>query len=150
MSQLRREVSSAFTRREEINKKDVEEQIALESRDSPSTVSLSASILARQNIISFAHDDPDNPRCWSNKWKAWIVFVGIATVMNSTIGSSIASGATDTISEYFDIHNQAQLVLPTSIFLVGYVLGPLVFSPLSESYGRRWVMIGTFVRYASF
>jgi hypothetical protein len=66
--------------------------------------------------------------------------------MSSTIGSSIAAGASHQFATYFDITDQWQLVLPTSSYLLGYVLGPIFFGPLSESYGRKWVMVSTFVR----
>lgn len=72
------------------------------------------------------------------------------SVMNSTISSSLTAGNVDQISEYFHITSQAQLVLPTSIFLVGYMIGPLIFGPLSESYGRRLIMIGAFALFTIF
>lgn len=49
-------------------------------------------------------------------------------VMNSTIGSSIASGISEPTQEYFGISNDQLLVLPISIYLIGYVIGPLVFA----------------------
>ena len=70
--------------------------------------------------------------------------------MNSTIGSSIAIGATTPTTEHFSIINQTQLVLPTSIYLVGYVLGLLFFSPLSETYGRKIILILAFALYTAF
>lgn len=41
-------------------------------------------------------------------------------------------------------------MLPISIYLVGYVLGPLLFGPLSETYGRKWIMTGTFSCFTIF
>ena len=82
--------------------------------------------------------------------KMFILFQGIVAVVNSTLGSSLPSGAVDHLAEYFHVKSQAQLVLPISLFLVGYVLGPVVFAPLSESYGRRWVMVITFVFFTIF
>lgn len=37
-----------------------------------------------------------------------------------------------------------QLVLPISVYQVGFVCGALLLGPLSETYGRRMVMIGPF------
>lgn len=82
--------------------------------------------------------------------KIFVLFVGIVAVVNSTLGSSLPSGAVHYLAEYFHVKSQAQLVLPISLFLVGYVLGPVVFAPLSESYGRRWVMVITFVFFTIF
>lgn len=36
------------------------------------------------------------------------------------------------------------------MYLVGYVGGPMIWGPLSESYGRRWVMIGSFAYFTVF
>lgn len=36
------------------------------------------------------------------------------------------------------------------MYLFGYVLGPLVFCPLSEQYGRRTIMLATFFCYTAF
>ena len=71
-------------------------------------------------------------------------------VLNSTIGSSIPAGANDEIRSYFNITNNYLMVLPVSIFLIGYILGPMIFAPLSEHYGRKLVMIGTFLVYSAF
>ena len=52
--------------------------------------------------------------------------------------------------EEYGITNRQQAVLPISIFLIGYVLGPLFFGPLSEQYGRRMIVIVTFVGFTIF
>ena len=70
--------------------------------------------------------------------------------MNSTMNSSLAAGATAPISTYFNNTNDAQLILPTSIYLVGYVIGPCIWSPISEQYGRKWTMITAFVVFTIF
>lgn len=70
-----------------------------------------------------------------------------ATVINSTMSSSLAAGATHPLSNYFHMTDQEQLVLPTSIFLAGHTFGPLLFGPLSESFGRKWTMIYAFMLF---
>ena len=70
--------------------------------------------------------------------------------INSTLGSALPSGVTSNLAKYFDIQSQEQLVLPISLYLVGYVLGPVLFGPLSESYGRRIIIISTFTLYILF
>ena len=76
--------------------------------------------------------------------------MGIVSVINSTLGSSLPSGTTEYQDPYFHVTNQAQSVLPVSLFLVGYVLGPLFFGPLSESYGRRLIMLSSFIVFTLF
>jgi len=54
--------------------------------------------------------------------------VGILTVMNSTLGSSLPSNAVPFIADAFNITDENQQILPISIYLVGYVLGPCKFA----------------------
>lgn len=62
---------------------------------------------------------------------------GVMQVMNSTIGSSICSGAIPQIAQEFHVTNSQALVLPISIFLIGYIVGPLLWGPSSEYFGRK-------------
>src|SRR4051812_6933016 len=82
--------------------------------------------------------------------KVIVVLAGIMTVINSTFGSSLPSGAIGPIASHFKISNSQQLVLPISLYLVGYVVGPMICGPLSESIGRRPVMLYTFLVYPLF
>ncbi|KAE9380802.1 MFS general substrate transporter [Stipitochalara longipes BDJ] len=76
--------------------------------------------------------------------KIAIVLIVLNTVLNSTISSALPSGNAAAISTALKIRSSAQLVLLTSIYLLGYVFGPLVFGPLSEIYGRKTVLLPTF------
>lgn len=79
-----------------------------------------------KQIITFSKDDPENPYNWSRGKKTHVLLTCMALVLNSTIGSALPSGASQQIGEYFNITSQSLLVLPVSIYLIGYVLGPLV------------------------
>lgn len=79
-----------------------------------------------------------------------MVCTGVLLVINSTLGSSLPSGASAFLAAYFQVSNQQQLVLPNSMYLVGYVLGPPLFSPLSETYGRKIVLLATFAGFTLF
>lgn len=76
--------------------------------------------------------------------------MGSLAVLNSTLGSALPSGAIDFIGPYFHVTNEEQLVLPISLYLVGYVLGPIFFGPLSETYGRRIIMVSSFIVFTLF
>lgn len=78
------------------------------------------------------------------------MFVGLLAIVNSTFDSSLTSGAIDDMATYFDVVSDVQLVLPVSVYLLGYVVGPLFWSPLSEVYGRRPVLIGSFSLFVVF
>lgn len=164
---LVRTISRTSTR-DNVNKADITKQLDLEKADNSGDLSGKSSsrtsndgredieskpeqeLKGDKTIVSFGRNDPLNPYCWSRAKKLYVTITGMLMVMNSTIGSSIATGASTQTSEHFNVTNQSQLVLPTSMYLVGYVLGPLFFSPLSETYGRKIVMISTFVLYTAF
>lgn len=71
-------------------------------------------------------------------------------MLNSTLGSSLPSGAIPYIAREFNIRSAEQLTLPISLFLLGYVFGPIVCGPLSESYGRKPVVIVGFAAFMLF
>ena len=60
------------------------------------------------------------------------------------------SGALDAITEQFNVKEDAHLTLLNSLYMVGYVISPLIVGPLSEYIGRRPVLIGTFIGYIVF
>jgi MFS transporter, DHA1 family, multidrug resistance protein len=69
--------------------------------------------------------------------------------MNATFASSSPSGAFESISTHFHVSLEAA-GLTITLFLLGYVAGPLIFAPLSEFYGRRWIFYITFSLYLAF
>jgi MFS family permease len=40
--------------------------------------------------------------------------------------------------------------LTIALFVAGYCVGPLLWGPLSEQYGRKPVLVGTFIAYTAF
>ncbi|EAW11088.1 putative MFS multidrug transporter [Aspergillus clavatus NRRL 1] len=85
-----------------------------------------------------------SPNHWPLHKKLVIVVVTFLAVINSGIGTSLPSNAVPYLMRDFHVEDEAQSSLPTAIFLVGYIVGPLVFSPLSETIGRRLVLFPTF------
>ena len=82
--------------------------------------------------------------------KTFVLIVGLLTVLNSTLGTSLPANAAPLIGAKFGISDSEKLTLPITCYLIGYVVGPLLFAPLSELVGRRLVMISTFLGYFAF
>ncbi|OAL04999.1 MFS general substrate transporter [Phaeosphaeriaceae sp. SRC1lsM3a] len=97
-----------------------------------------------RHLIRFEDGDPENPNNCTSLKKSYALFVAIMSVMNSTMSSSLASGVTEPLSIYFNVTSPYLLILPTSMFLVGYVFGPMAWGPLREQYGRKGIMICAF------
>lgn len=77
------------------------------------------------------------------------MLTSLLAITNSTVSSSLPAGAMPSIADAFHISSDEQLALPISLFLVGYVFGPIVFAPLSETIGRKAVLIPCFVVYTA-
>ncbi|KAF7592956.1 hypothetical protein BBP40_012192 [Aspergillus hancockii] len=101
----------------------------------------------QEKTISESRSSPSN---WPRRKKFFVVFVGLITLFNSVFDSTIPSGGIRFITARLGVQDEMQRVLPTSIFLVGYVMGPLAFGPMSEVYGRRIVLVGTFIGFTIF
>ncbi|KAF1731037.1 putative transporter [Beauveria bassiana] len=91
-----------------------------------------------------------NPTELSPLRKLHIIIAGFACTFNCNLGSSIPSGALDAIAARFSVTSRVQLTLLNSLYMCGYVVGPLLFGPLSEYIGRRPVLAGTFLGYLVF
>jgi multidrug resistance protein len=120
------------------------------SPDEDSILAQNHDRIPSQIIISFASTDPDAPNNWPFHKKFVIFLGGIMSVINSTLASSMPSGASQEIAKHFHVTSDLQLVLPISTFLIGYVVGPILCGPLSENYGRKIVFLVAFLLYTIF
>ncbi|KAJ3711263.1 MFS polyamine transporter [Lentinula guzmanii] len=88
-------------------------------------------------------DDPKNPKNWtkSRKWAATLV-VALFTFVSPVASAMIAPGSQQ-VADEFGITSNVVLDMITSIFVLGFAIGPLLMGPLSEIYGRsRVVQLG--------
>ncbi|WAO89204.1 MFS domain-containing protein [Fusarium falciforme] len=101
-------------------------------------------------LVNWELDDPENPYNWSKSKKNLVLFYTAVLVINSTMGSALPSLAIPNIVEDFGITSQAGKVLPISVYLIGYVFGPIIWGPLSEHFGRRDLSFATFGLFTVF
>ncbi|KAF5609339.1 uncharacterized protein FSUBG_4132 [Fusarium subglutinans] len=77
-------------------------------------------------------DDPDNPKNWPNRRK-WMITVSLGMLTwVVTFASSIFSTATRPAAEEFGVSVEV-MTLGTSLFVLGFAFGPLIFGPMSET-----------------
>lgn len=105
--------------------------------------------LNEDGYVDFAPDDIENPRNWSMRRRFFITMSTVLLVMNATFASSAPSGCFESIAEWFHVSEEAA-GLTITLFLLGYCAGPLVFAPMSELYGRRWIFYISFSAYLAF
>ncbi|KAF1923088.1 MFS general substrate transporter [Didymella exigua CBS 183.55] len=105
--------------------------------------------LNRDGLLEFSPDDIENPINWSTTRRWYITCIAIILVLNATFASSSPSGALGSIANDLHVSTEAGALVIT-LFLLGYCAGPLVFAPLSEFFGRRYVFYVTFTLYLTF
>ena len=88
------------------------------------------------NLVGWDVDDPLNPknRSPARKWTA--VFIVSSFNLITPISSSMVAPALPQIARDLHISSDIEKALVLSIFLLAYAVGPLIFGPLSEVYGR--------------
>ncbi len=97
-----------------------------------------------------SQDDPANPRKFSSGRKKLLLgLVSSITFVSPLASSMFAPGITFVDTEF---HNTSTILasLAVSIFVLGFALGPLVLSPLSEIYGRYPVLTTANVFFSLF
>lgn len=94
-------------------------------------------------------NDSENPFTWSRAYRWYLTMLAGLLVLNSTFTSSAPSGIVPDLIAQFGFGREIA-ILSLSIFIAGYCLGPLLWGPLSEQYGRRPVFILAMFVYTCF
>ncbi|KAL1305427.1 hypothetical protein AAFC00_002312 [Neodothiora populina] len=81
-------------------------------------------------------DDPYRPINWPYKKKLWTTALYGFTTMGSSFASSVYSPAVKEISSQYHVGTEVSL-LGVALLLFGFGVGPLLWAPLSEVYGRK-------------
>ncbi|KFA48763.1 hypothetical protein S40293_01525 [Stachybotrys chartarum IBT 40293] len=90
----------------------------------------------RYNLVTFTPGDPENPKNWSKAYKWYCTMVVALTCFVVAFASSVITADIAGVVREFDVSEELALA-SISLFVVGFGVGPMVFAPLSEVYGRR-------------
>lgn len=100
-------------------------------------------------VVDFMPHDPRDPMNWKQSKKWFITLtVAVATLAVAFV-SSAYSGATRQIIEEFQA-SQEVATLGISLFVLGFAIGPLLWAPLSELFGRQLLFFGTYAMLTAF
>lgn len=92
--------------------------------------------LERYDLVTFKIDDPENPKNWS-KLRKWYCTMCVAlTCFVVAFNSAVITADLEGVSETFHVSEEVSL-LTITLFVMGFGIGPMVFAPLSEIFGRR-------------
>ncbi|KAI9670601.1 MAG: MFS siderochrome iron transporter 1 [Alyxoria varia] len=94
-------------------------------------------------LVTWIDEDPRNPMRYSNLKKWTLVnIVAVATLAVAFVSSAYAGGVTQIIAD-FQCSNEVA-TLGISLFVLGFAIGPLLWAPMSELFGRQYLFIGTY------
>lgn len=93
----------------------------------------------------YGDNDPDNPYNWSFGKKLWVAMLLFVYTFSVYISSSLYTSSTPDILGIFGVGNIVAS-LGLTMYVLGYGLGPMLFSPLSEipAVGRTLPYITTY------
>jgi MFS family permease len=121
--------------------------------------------LERWELVTFRDGDPENPKNWSKAYKWWCTMTVALTCFCVAFNSAVITSDIIGVADTFDVSEEVSL-LPITLFVVsilldissvlseteanytqqfqvGFGVGPMIFAPLSELYGRRIVYAST-------
>lgn len=100
-------------------------------------------------VVEFIPNDPRNPMNFP-EWKKWFltVSVAVATLAVAFVSTAYTASITQVIEEFHC--SQEVATLGVSLFVLGFAIGPVLWAPLSELYGRQVLFIGTYAVLTAF
>ncbi|KAK7420132.1 hypothetical protein QQZ08_010546 [Neonectria magnoliae] len=100
-------------------------------------------------VVQWIPNDPRNPMLFSTTTKWFITMVvAIATLAVALVSSAYTGGLAEIMVE-FQL-SQEVATLGVSLFVLGFAIGPLLWAPLSELFGRQLLFIGTYAALTAF
>lgn len=123
----------------------LEDQKDLESQSNQETERLEHPLLYDATpptaLVDFnGKDDPYHPMNWPFRKKVITTLLYGFTTCWITFASAIYSAGLGQVSEDFRVSKEVA-ASGISLMVFGFGLGPLLWAPLSEVYGRKWVVI---------
>ncbi|EMD00944.1 hypothetical protein BAUCODRAFT_29322 [Baudoinia panamericana UAMH 10762] len=103
------------------------------------------------DVVGWMENDPENPMNWSTPKKFFVTFEICLLTTSVYIGSSIYSSGIENVMEVFGV-SQVAATLGLTLFVAGYGVGPMLWSPMSEipQVGRNPVYLATLAVFVAF
>lgn len=93
-------------------------------------------------LVTFKPNDPENPKEWSKAYKWWCTMVVALTCFVVAFASSVITADIIGVQKELEVSEEVAL-LSITLFVMGFGIGPMVFAPLSEIFGRRMIYAST-------
>lgn len=101
------------------------------------------------HAVSWIPEDPRNPMNFPpmRKWGITLL-VSFVTLAVSLVSSAFSGGMAQMMEE-FEVVEEI-VILGVSLFVLGFAIGPLIWAPLSEIFGRRHIFTISFMFLTAF
>ncbi|KAJ5666446.1 uncharacterized protein N7477_008894 [Penicillium maclennaniae] len=99
--------------------------------------------------VTWIPNDPRNPMNFRNvtKW-AITILVSFVTLAVALVSSAYSGGMSQIIAQ-FGVEEEI-VILGVSLFVLGFAIGPLIWAPLSEIFGRRHIFTFSYMFLTAF
>jgi hypothetical protein len=100
-------------------------------------------------VVEYIENDRRNPMLFT-KTKKWSItmLVAVATLAVAFCSSGLSGGIEGVITGFGVSQEIATLAI--SLFVLGFAIGPLIWAPMSELYGRQVLFTGTYAMLTAF
>lgn len=100
-------------------------------------------------LVTWIENDPRNAMEWSQRRKAITTLImATLTLAASFVSSTYSSSRTEIIT---DLNTGSEVyALGLSLYVLGFALGPLLWAPLGELYGRQIICFITYGAFTAF
>ncbi|KAH5742186.1 hypothetical protein HBI18_037390 [Parastagonospora nodorum] len=92
--------------------------------------------IERYELVTFKIDDPENPKNFSKAYKWWCTMCVAITCFAVAFNSAVITADLEGVGAEFNVSEEVTL-LTITLFVLGFGVGPMVFAPASEVWGRR-------------
>ncbi|KAI8376060.1 major facilitator superfamily domain-containing protein [Radiomyces spectabilis] len=92
------------------------------------------------NYVNWEVDDPENPHNWSTGYRWLYTMIVAGLVVSAAFGSSVITGRLQGVVDTFGVSMEVS-TLQVSLMVFGFMTGPLLWSPLSELFGRKPIYV---------
>lgn len=109
----------------------------VEAGQPPATPMPTVDVNSDSSLVTWSGpDDADHPKNWS-KYQKWTNTWAVSLfVFISPVSSAMIAPALQQLGTSLEMHTKFEIYLSMAIFVLAYAVGPILFGPLSELYGR--------------
>jgi multidrug resistance protein len=101
------------------------------------------------HYVNWDVNDPECPYNWSSAYRWGCTMCVAGLVVSAAFGTSVITGRLNGVVESFGCTEEVA-ILQVSLMVFGFMIGPLLWSPLSELFGRKPVYVIALFIYSIF